>query len=122
MSTESCAAISAVLSDVRAQAQPYASSTYGYWAGGQNASGTNIATIDKLAFSNETRTASSASLPAARGWGAGIRSTYAGYSCGGQTTANVSSIIRQLFSTDAVATITATLAAGARQGQAGGSK
>jgi hypothetical protein len=120
-STDSCAAISAVLSDVRQQAQPYASSTYGYWAGGQNLSN-YIATIDKLSFSNEARTTSSASLPAARAWGAGIRSTYAGYSCGGQTTANVSSIIRQLFSTDAVATLTATLAAGARQGLVGGSK
>jgi hypothetical protein len=121
MSTDSCAAISAVLSDVRQQAQPYASSTYGYWAGGQNLS-SNIATIDKLAFSNEARTASSASLPAARAWGAGIRSVNAGYSCGGQTTANVSSIVKQLFSTDAVTTLAATLAAGARNGLVGGSK
>jgi hypothetical protein len=121
MSTDSCAAISAVLSDVRQQSQPYASSTYGYWAGGQNINN-NIATIDKLSFSNEARTTSSASLPAARAWGAGIRSVYAGYTCGGQTTANVSSIIRQLFSTDVVATLTATLAAGARSGLSGGSK
>ncbi|MBT4394263.1 MAG: hypothetical protein HOD33_03700 [Acidiferrobacteraceae bacterium] len=91
------------------------SGTAGYYAGGREVGGAgNVTTVDKFAFSNDSRSTLSASLPAGRYYGASMsNSGTAGYCAGGHDGNTLSAIEKYTFSTDTRATLSAGLSAAA---------
>jgi len=57
------------------------STTAGYVAGGFTSA--NVTTVDKFAFSDDSRTTLGTGLSTARRYGTGMESSDAGYACGG---------------------------------------
>ena len=89
-----------------------------YFAGGYD-SGGNIAGIDKIAFSGDTKSTLAATLSTARAGQAGAaNSGTAAYFAGGQDTAKIAGIDKIAFSGDTKSTLAATLST-ARQVLAG---
>ena len=86
------------------------SGTAGYWAGGAaNSGSTLINSIDKLLFSNETKSTISATLTSAIYSGAGAaKSGTAAYFAGG-TSPNTARVDKLAFSGDTKSTLSATL-------------
>ena len=80
-----------------------------YFAGGLD-SGGNIAGIDKIAFSGDTKSTLAATLTTAvNGLAGAANSGTAAYFAGGHDTANISGIDKIAFSADTKSTLAATL-------------
>lgn len=91
----------------------------GYWMGGRNSGGSEVTTVEKLAYSTETRTTTSDTLDTARRFAAPGVSTIKGYHMGGNpgSTTTIEAIV---FTTEAIAAISATLPGG-KNGNSGAS-
>jgi hypothetical protein len=89
-------------------AAPFANASFGYYAGGTVTG--NVNTIRKMNFSDDSFTALTDTLSAAKVSAGAIQSTTAGYVSGGNVSQNV--VDKILFSTDARTTLSATLPTG----------
>ena len=80
----------------------------GYVAGGNDGS-VNVSTVDKFAFSDDSRTTLASGLSAARARVTGFASGAAGYAAGGLTSVTVSTVDKFAFSDDSRTTLASGL-------------
>jgi len=93
-------------------------SVAGYIAGGRNDAGTARATVDKLLFSNETRSSLGTGLDSAvQQAGSFANSSVAGYVVGGYSGTYLSRINKFTFPADTASTLSATLTVALRYNQ-----
>ena len=103
--------ISATLSQgTNEQAGMANSGTAGYGLGGQITGGPKTGRIEKLAFSNDSRSTVAQSIPALGDGAAFANSGTAGYHAGGTDSVNVSTCEKITFSNDTVSTVTNRMA------------
>jgi len=87
-------------------------SNAGYFAGGKNAAGAVVATVDRFAFPADSRTTLGTGLSSARrGVAAMANSGTAGYVCGGSTGSYVATVDKFAFSDDGRTTLGTGLSA-----------
>ena len=87
-------------------------SNAGYFAGGKNAAGAVVATVDRFAFPTDSRTTLGTGLSSARRGVAGMaNSGTAGYVCGGSTGSYVATVDKFAFSDDGRTTLGTGLSA-----------
>lgn len=109
-STNTVEVINSLFSTSRNRSGAVASSTRGYYCGGNTGSSTGITEINYIDFATEALTVISNTLPEARRQTASLSSSSAGYLCGGTLTTSTDTIVKFTFSSEIAANMSITLA------------